>query len=723
MENKEYLVWVDFYTEFANKLRAYQNDRAALITKIKAVFSSIGIKLPTLERDNNIIDICPFTVFGLFNKGITNANRINIIRGLAKEFGVTATVPESFDGIPVLNNQMATFYWFVGSRGEHDIDNLWDVFVSALDYADNKTKENEQKLIKAWNLTIKQKGVKWNLTMGLYWIRPYTYLNLDGRNRWFIALDEYMPVDYIKSLGKMKDIMKCEEYLSLVESTKQVLEKQNYEYKNFVELSYYAWVISEKVNEENKKAKEKVSDGAAIGDSGVEEVRYWIYTPGYGAEKWDEFYEQGIMCIARAYIGDLSQYSSKKAMQEAMDEKCPRTPDLRATTFSNAALETWEFLKKLKPGDVIFAKKGKHTIIGRGVVASDYFYDPDRDEEYVNVRKVTWTHKGEWEHPGSAITKVLTDITPYTDYVEKLEALFDDELSEEEVEEVKVSYPSYSPEDFLSEVFMSKEKYEILTQLLKNKKNIILQGAPGVGKTFAAKRLCYSIMGVKDAKRVMMIQFHQSYSYEDFIEGYRPEATGFKLKKGPFYKFCREAEKDDENDYFFIIDEINRGNLSKIFGELFMLIENDKRGVSLKLLYSDEKLSVPKNVYIIGIMNTADRSLAMLDYALRRRFAFFEFAPAFDTEGFREYRKSKNNAKFDNLIAAIEKLNIVIEEDATLGKGFRIGHSYFCTSGEIDDMWLNSIITYEIVPLLNEYWFDEPNKVRDWERTLREVIK
>ena len=115
------------------------------------------------------------------------------------------------------------------------------------------------------------------------------------------------------------------------------------------------------------------------------------------------------MCIARAYIGDLSQYSSKKAMQEAMDEKCPRTPDLRATTFSNAALETWEFLKKLKPGDVIFAK-GKHTIIGRGVVASDYFYDPDRDEEYVNVRKVTWTHKGEWEHPGSAITKVLTDI-------------------------------------------------------------------------------------------------------------------------------------------------------------------------------------------------------------------------------------------------------------------------------------------------------------------------
>ena len=833
MENKEYLVWVDFYTQFADKLRAFQNDRTTLISKIKTVFTSIGIKFPTLERDNQIVDIDPFTVFGLFNKGITNANRITIIRGLAKEFSVTATIPETFDGIPVLNNQMATFYWFVGSRGEHDIDNLWNVFVFALDYADNKTNESKEKLIDAYNLAIKQKGVKWNITMGLYWIRPYTYLSLDGRNRWFISLEEYMPSDYIKSIGKMKDIMECEEYLAIVDATKKVIEEQNYEYKNFVELSYYAWSISEKVNSEKKEITKKTSnaaflrwfrpliqalrdlggsatppearskiieneqlsyeeisatrgknnvnkfenevafarnylvtagyidnsvhgvwtlteagmsvdmtdelaskifkeglekiqrgtDGAAIGDSGVEEVHYWIYTPGYGAEKWDEFYEEGIMCIAREYIGDLSQYSSKKEMQDAMDEKCPRTPDVAATTFSKAALEAWQFLTKVKPGDIVFAQKGKHTIVGRGVVTSDYIYDPERDDEYVNVRKVTWTHRGEWEYPGNAITKVLTDITSYTDYVEKLNALFEDETSGDEIDEIKVIYPAYSAEDFLSEVFMSKERYEVLTHLLKQKKNIILQGAPGVGKTFAAKRLCYSMMGVKDAKRVMMIQFHQSYSYEDFIEGYRPEETGFKLKKGPFYNFCREAEKDEENDYFFIIDEINRGNLSKIFGELFMLIENDKRGVSLKLLYSDEKFSVPKNVHIIGMMNTADRSLAMLDYALRRRFAFFEFAPAFDTEGFREYRKNKNNAKFDNLIATIEKLNVAIEEDATLGKGFRIGHSYFCIDGEIDDMWLNSVITYEIVPLLNEYWFDEPNKVRDWERTLREVIK
>lgn len=171
------------------------------------------------------------------------------------------------------------------------------------------------------------------------------------------------------------------------------------------------------------------------------------------------------------------------------------------------------------------------------------------------------------------------------------------------------------------------------------------------------------MMGVKDPNRVMMVQFHQSYSYEDFIMGFRPSERGFKLKRGAFYNFCKEVEIDSENNYFFIIDEINRGNLSKIFGKLFMLIESDKRGVELQLLYSDEKFSVPSNVYIIGMMNTADRSLTMLDYALRRRFAFYEMKPGFETDGFREYPMSRASEKFDSLINCVEKLNAVIAAD------------------------------------------------------------
>lgn len=446
-------------------------------------------------------------------------------------------------------------------------------------------------------------------------------------------------------------------------------------------------------------------------------VNYWIYSPGDKASKWDEFYQKGIIAIGWGEIGDLSAFDSKDDMKKKMKEVFDPT-----LTYMNAAHATWQFANEMKPGDIVFAKKGLHTVIGRGVVTSEYKFVESIEDEYKNVHEIDWTHKGEWEHPGQAVMKALTNITSYPDYVDKLNSLFDIE-TEEDADVKEVEYTTYTKDDFLDEVFMNESRYNVLVNLLRNKKNIILQGAPGVGKTFAAKRLAYSMMGEKDPNRVMMIQFHQSYSYEDFIEGYRPSKSGFELKKGPFYNFCKEAEIDSDKEYFFIIDEINRGNLSKIFGELFMLIEGDKRGVSLHLLYSDEKFSVPANVHIIGMMNTADRSLAMMDYALRRRFAFFEFPPAFDTDGFIKYRQEKNNAKFDNLISKIEKLNKTIEDDETLGKGFRIGHSYFYTKNEIDDMWLESVITYEIVPLLSEYWFDEPAKVRDWENMLREAIK
>ncbi len=720
MESKVYLGWVDFYMELADKLLAYKNNRKALIEKIKTVYNALNMRLPKLEADNNIIDIDPFTIFGLFNKGITDENRIAILKGIAQEFSVKADVPTSFDGIPVLNNLAATFYYFIGERQDNDIDNLWQVFVSALEYADTNSESSKKAFIEAYDAALQQKGVKWNLTMGLYWIRPYKFINLDSRNRWYICNPQNMPADYVESVGNFETIPNGEKYLAIIYKSRIALEKGDYRYKNFPELSYYAWVISEQVNKEKQAAaleKARTNVGEAIGDKDVRTVHYWIYSPGNNACMWNDFYEAGMMAIGWDDIGDLTAFASKEAIKQKMQE-CMDA----ALSYKNGALALWQFANEMKPGDVVFVKKGMHRIIGRGIVTSNYIFDDSRTDEYKNIRKMNWTDKGEWEHPGQAVMKTLTDITSYTDYVEKLNALFADETVEGP-EEIEIHYPVYTANDFLNEVYMSETNYQLLVNLLKNKKNIIMQGAPGVGKTFAAKRLAYSMMGVKDPNRVMMVQFHQSYSYEDFIEGFRPAATGFELKKGPFYNFCKKAEDDLENDYYFIIDEINRGNLSKIFGELFMLVENDKRGISLQLLYSGDKFSVPENVYIIGMMNTADRSLAMLDYALRRRFAFFEFSPAFQTNGFRKYRQEKNNKKFDNLINAVEKLNAAIENDETLGRGFRIGHSYFCTDKVIDDMWLNSVITYEIVPLLNEYWFDEPNKVREWEYVLHEAIR
>ena len=283
---------------------------------------------------------------------------------------------------------------------------------------------------------------------------------------------------------------------------------------------------------------------------------------------------------------------------------------------------------------------------------------------------------------------------------------------------------TYSDSDFLNEVYMSSADLHRLKAMLKNKKNIILQGAPGVGKTFTAERLAYTLMRGKDKQRIELIQFHQNYSYEDFILGYKPNADGgFGLKHGIFYRFCKKAQNTPDKDFFFIIDEINRGNLSKIFGELLMLIENSYRGKEIRLAYTDEPFSVPKNLYIIGMMNTADRSLAMIDYALRRRFCFFEMKPGFKTEGFKNYIASLSNEKLGKIIDGIQALNETISKDDSLGNGFCIGHSYFCNQSAFSMEWLENVIEYDIDPMLKEYWFDDAQKYESHINILRGLLK
>lgn len=281
----------------------------------------------------------------------------------------------------------------------------------------------------------------------------------------------------------------------------------------------------------------------------------------------------------------------------------------------------------------------------------------------------------------------------------------------------------YTQEELLSEVFITTKQLERSLALLRRKKNLILQGPPGTGKTFFAKRLAWCLMGVKDQRRVQTIQFHQSYAYEDFIQGYRPEDGTLKLKNGVFFEFASLASSDSGREYVLIIDEINRGNLSKIFGELMLLIEADKRRESVQLAYgqSGERFSVPDNLYIIGTMNTADRSLAMVDYALRRRFAFVNIEPNFG-EPFRDklIAVGLNRGVIERIRKKLADVNHLIEKDPALGKGFLVGHSYFVVDQKPDDQedWLREIFDYEVLPLLEEYWFDNEDRLN----TARQIL-
>lgn len=826
--------WIPFYKEFAQKLLRFRNDRKPLVDFIYSELSTVGSKSLVdyihMEDGSKVKDIDPFSVFGIFNRSLKHENRIGFLQKFKDRLNLKTEIPTDFDGIPTVNSQRAFFFNWAEKNAE-SIRQFWDLYESVVLEKDISILFNQM----LNNKTISQ----YSLTMILYWIAPNKYLNLDGRNRSYLGVlgfpENYPNLDYA-------------EYSKLMQNVRQKMDNHSIPYSSFPELSHAAFQ-----NTSKKQETEKKNDSNAIS--------YWMYAPGENASKWQLCINKGIMCIGWDELGDLRKYKSREEMR--YEVKKLRFKDGSAV---NDSLAVWQFSREMKPGDIVFAKKGMSKIIGRGVVESDYYYD-NNYPAYKNVRKVKWTHIGEWVTDDKHAMKTLTNVTQYTDYVERLNKLIEGKESPEPIkstdkrywwltgspkywspsndwelgedidytlynekgnkrrvfkhfmeakpDDIVIAYEStpvlqivgighvvsetdgevlyirkvedllspvpyseiltnpilknsepvmnrcqgslfrltndeykevmrlirkenpepiveedeqveeyapYTDKDFLKEVYMDEQQLQTMKSLLMRKKNLILQGAPGVGKTFAAKRLAYALMGEKDVSRVDIIQFHQNYSYEDFVMGYKPDVKGgFSLNNGIFYEFCQKARQHRDMPYFLIIDEINRGNLSKIFGELLQLIEADYREQPIQLAYNKLRFSVPSNVYIIGMMNTADRSLAMIDYALRRRFSFFEMKPGFESPQFKDYVKNLKDPHLNNLVTAIVELNKIIEGDDSLGSGFCIGHSYLCNLGYHDS--IENIVEYDIIPMLREYWFDNDVKFKQESQRLREAVK
>ena len=691
--NEATFIWSEIYEEFATKLLEYKNDRKNLISKLQNVYEEIDMKLSKMESNGEILDIDPFTIFGLFNKGITDDNRKRILGEIAKQFNLKNKVPFSFEGIPLVNNLRSTFFNFAEERGENDINNLWEVFESAIRYADNPTQGNKLKIESTYNNVIKQKGIQWNITMGLYWIRPNTYINLDSKNREFIIKQKILPEQFIKEVNQFKNVPNGEQYIQLCDLLLEKIKDGQYGYRDFKELSFIAY-------ERNMSVDTVTQHNTQNTDIAKNTILYG--PPGTG-----KTYNTVMYAVAIIENKKLEEIK-KENYTEVIDRYNKYKEDglIEFTTF-HQSYGYEEFIEGIKP--VIHSDEEDETDIQYEVVPGLFkkFCDiagkpilrKEKCDIGINESPTIWKISLGGSGENSTRTECMKN------------------------EHIRIGYDEYGRE--ITNLFKGVAGRHILNYFINDM---------SIGDIVMS---CYDCNTV-DAIGVVTGEYEWHDEYPEYkrlrkvnwiVKGIKENIikinNGSRLSNPTVYKLRMDLsdvmeiiEKYSKNtieveekkkNHVFIIDEINRGNISKIFGELITLIEPTKRigqteGQKVRLPYSQKLFGVPNNVYLIGTMNTADRSIATIDTALRRRFNFKEMLPDEEVlDGiYVEYVSIK-----DIFIKMNKRITVLFDREHTLG------HAYFLPLKDAPTIeTLANIFENSIIPLLQEYFYEDYEKIR-----------
>ena len=691
--NEATFIWSEIYEEFATKLLEYKNDRKNLISKLQNVYEEIDMKLSKMESNGEILDIDPFTIFGLFNKGITDYNRKRILGEIAKQFNLKNKVPFSFEGIPLVNNLRSTFFNFAEERGENDINNLWEVFESAIRYADNPTQGNKLKIESTYNNVIKQKGIQWNITMGLYWIRPNTYINLDSKNREFIIKQKILPEQFIKEVNQFKNVPNGEQYIQLCDLLLEKIKDGQYGYRDFKELSFIAY-------ERNMSVDTVTQHNTQNTDIAKNTILYG--PPGTG-----KTYNTVMYAVAIIENKKLEEIK-KENYTEVIDRYNKYKEDglIEFTTF-HQSYGYEEFIEGIKP--VIHSDEEDETDIQYEVVPGLFkkFCDiagkpilrKEKCDIGINESPTIWKISLEGSGENSTRTECMKN------------------------EHIRIGYDEYGRE--ITNLFKGAAGRHILNYFINDM---------SIGDIVMSCYDCNTVdaIGVVTGeyewhdeypqyKRLRKVNWIAKGIKENIIKinnGSRlSNPTVYKLRMDlsdvmeiieKYSKNTIEVEEKKKN-HVFIIDEINRGNISKIFGELITLIEPTKRigqteGQKVRLPYSQKLFGVPNNVYLIGTMNTADRSIATIDTALRRRFNFKEMLP--DSEILDGIYVEDVSIK-DIFIKMNKRITVLFDREHTLG------HAYFLPLKDAPTIeTLANIFENSIIPLLQEYFYEDYEKIR-----------